>query len=59
MGREAAWCGKAEGRTDGRDTFRVSDPSHRLHSPGFQHWEDRTPLPLAVKISGGWDRERN
>ena len=28
------------------------------HSPGFQHWEDRSPLHLAVKTSGGWGSRR-
>ena len=45
--------------TDGRDTFRASDPSPRLHSPEFQHQEDRLSLPLVVKTSGGWSGERN
>ena len=37
---------------DSGDNFGASDPSPRLHSPGFQHWEDRFPLPQAVKTSG-------
>ena len=36
-----------------------SQPQARQQSPGFQHWEDKSPLPLAVKTSGGWEGGRN
>ena len=29
-------------------------PQTRLHNPGFQCWEDKSPKLIAVKTSGGW-----
>ena len=36
-----------------------SQPQVRLHNPGFQRQEDKSPLLLAVKTSGGWGGKRN
>ena len=33
---------------------KQSQQQARLHSPGCQHWEDKSPLLLAVKTSGDW-----
>ena len=35
-----------------------SQPQARLHSPSFQQWEDKLPLPLTLKTSGGWGGRR-
>ena len=36
-----------------------SQPQARPHSPGFQHWEDRSLLSLTGKPSGHWGDRRN
>ena len=36
-----------------------SHPQVRVHSIGFQCWEDKNPSLLVVKTSGGWGGGRN
>ena len=36
----------------------IPAPVQTAH-PGSQHWEDKPPLPLAVKTSRGWGSRRN
>ena len=55
MGGEVMWCKKmaaAAAEEMGRIPWKWAIPIP-VHSLGFQHWEDRSPLPLAVKKKQG------
>ena len=72
---EAVWWGKAAAEVmvecmvpysyvvvknwEGYPGSKRSWPQARLQSPGFQHQEDKPPLPLAIKTSECWGSGRN
>ena len=53
------WSRELDKNWEGYLRSEQSQPQARLHSPGFQHQEDKPPLPPAVKTGGCWGSRRN
>ena len=52
------WSRELDKNWEGYLRSEQSQPQARLHSPGFQHQEDKYLSLLAVKTSGGWRSRR-